>query len=179
MQKQNPRQVLRRFFAGITEHAFQTQLGIADPPLIDYLTDMLVRFVRCESIYRLRDLSGRPLHEVAEMLIEAEARVGDARREIHRHIGDFVLFWAGVYPETLCRLRGTDTKDFFIDYRVQGKRAYYIASQIETEREESAPSEVLERLSDQFEVCLHGLSEARREWERRDGGGDTLPLLIN
>ena len=35
------------------------------------------------------------------MMVEAEARIGDARREVHRHIGDFTLFWTGIYPEAL------------------------------------------------------------------------------
>ena len=30
-------QALRRFFAGLTEFAFQTRLGVADPPLVDYI----------------------------------------------------------------------------------------------------------------------------------------------
>lgn len=170
MHRNHPKSVLRRFFAGMTEYTFQTRLGIADPPLIDYLSDMLVRFVRCDVVYRFRGLTGKQLTEVVEMLIEAEERLGGARREVHQHIGDFVLFWAGVYPETLKRLKGPDSKDRYVDYCAQGKRSYYIASTIHAEHEsqQRAPSEVLERLSDQFETCLIGLSEVRREWERQD-----------
>ena len=45
------------------------------------------------------------------MMIEAEALPPEGRtsREIHRHIGDFTLFWAGVYPEALPRLQATDS----------------------------------------------------------------------
>ena len=83
---------LRRYFSGVAEFTFQTQIGVADPPLIDYISDLLTRFVRCEALYRVRNLTGRPVHEVAQMMMEAEERVGNARREVHRHIGDFTLF---------------------------------------------------------------------------------------
>ena len=166
--------LLRRFFAGVTECAFQTRLGVADPPLIDYLTDLLVLFVRCEAIYSVRDLTGRRSFQVAEMVVEAEARLGPARREVHRHIGDFALFWTGIYPEALQRMRGPQTKDLFVNYCEQGKRSYYIASTIavDDDTHKQAPNYVLERLSDQFEVCMEGLSEVRREWERREGDDD-------
>ena len=182
MVPMQPRPVLRRFFAGVTEHAFQTRLGIADPPLVDYLSEMLVRFVRSDSLYRFRDQAGRPLTEVVEMLIEGDMRIGEARREVHQHIGDFILFWAGVFPEALRRLKGPHSKDRFVNYCEQGKRSYYIASTIEANIVvyEKAPSDVLERLSDQFEVCMVGLSEVRREWERRDEDPDgPSPLWIH
>jgi len=163
-----PEHPLRRLFAGLTEQTFQTTLGLADPPLTDYLSGMLSRFIHIDAIFRLRDAAGRRLEEVAEMMIEGEAMPpqGRTRREVHRHIGDFTLFWTGVYPEALRRLRSVMTKDHFIDYCEQGKRAYYIASTFEKDPyREEAP--VLRRLSDEFELCAYGLSQVRREWERR------------
>ncbi|MCH8924028.1 MAG: hypothetical protein IIA67_12870, partial [Planctomycetes bacterium] len=92
---------LHRFFAGLSEQTFEVRLGVVDPPLVDYISQLLTRFVHTNMIYRIRDLAGRRLLEIAEMLAEAEARVGVARREAHRHVGDFILFWSGVYPEAL------------------------------------------------------------------------------
>lgn len=167
---------LHRYFAGMAEHVFQSHLGVADPPLVDYVSGLLIRFVRSESIHKVRNLTGRPLTEVAEMLVEANARVGTARRSVHRHIGDFTLFWAGVYPEALREMQSPTKKDHFIDYCSQGKRAYFIASTIEAEEENEAPAPILERLSRQFELCAYGLREIRREWERRDD--EELPVLL-
>ena len=96
MTADRPQLPLRDFFAGIAEYAFETRLGIADPPLVDYIAGLLTRFIRADSLYAVRDLAGHRLEEVGEMLIEGGARVGDARREVHRHIGDFTLFWTGV-----------------------------------------------------------------------------------
>ena len=171
---------LRRFFAGITECTFQSRLGVADPDLLDYISDLLVRFVRYDAVCKIRDLTGRPLTEIAEMLCEAEQRVGVARREVHRHIGDYALFWSGVYPESIRRSHEPPAMDSMLDYCEQGKRAYLIASSIETddERERNAPSQVLQRLANEFELCVYGLREVRREWESHDGDSSST-ILIN
>jgi hypothetical protein len=155
---------LRRLFAGLVEQTFHADLGIADPTLTDYLAEMLCRFVRFDVLYRVRDTGGRRLEEVAEMIVEAEQRQLGPRREIHRHIGDFTLFWSGVYPEALPRMRSADRKDCLLNYCEQGKRSYYIASTYEDEPyAKDAP--VLRRLSDEFELCGVGLNRVRREWE--------------
>jgi hypothetical protein len=159
---------LRRYFSGLAEHTFVADLGVADPPLIDYLSLLLSRFVHVDVIHRLKVGSGKQLMEVAEMLLEAEALPPSGRtsREVHRHIGDYTLFWTGLFPEALQRLRSVLRKDHFIDYCEQGKRSYYIASTYEDEpyREEAA---VLRRLSEHFEMCAFGLSQLRKEWERK------------
>jgi hypothetical protein len=163
----NPEHPLRRLFAGLTEQTFHTTLGMADPGLVDYLSLLLSRFVHLDSIYRLRDSHGKRLEEVAEMMIEAEALPpeGRTRREVYRHIGDFTLFWTGVYPESLSRLRSVFSRDHLIDYTEQGKRSYFIASTFEQDPyREEAP--VLRRLSEEFELCAYGLNQVRREWER-------------
>src|SRR5262249_7391927 len=41
---------LRRVFAGATEHTFMTALGVADPPLVDYLSLLLSRFLHADDI---------------------------------------------------------------------------------------------------------------------------------
>jgi hypothetical protein len=177
-----PEHPLRRLFAGLTEQTFMTTLGVGDPQLIDYLSGMLSRFIHVDVIYRLRDSKGRRLEEVADMMLEAESLppAGRTRREIYRHIGDVTLFWTGVYPEALNRLRSALRKDHFLDYCEQGKRSYYIASTFEeAPYRDEAP--VLRRLSTEFELCAYGLSQVRREWERQreTGGGPLPPQLLS
>ena len=167
MWSPKPEHPLRRLFAGLTEQTFLITLGMGDPRLIDYLSGLLSRFIHVDAIYRLRNVRGRRLEEVADMMLEAEALPpeGRTRREVHRHIGDFTLFWTGVYPEALARLRSVLFKDHFIDYCEQGKRSYYIASTFEDEPyREEAP--VLRRLSAEVELCAYGLNQVRQEWER-------------
>jgi hypothetical protein len=158
---------IRRLFAGLTEHTFLNIMGMGDPQLIDYLAALLSRFIHVDAIHRLGDARGKRLQEVADMLAEAESlpAEGRTRREVYRHIGDFTLFWTGVYPEALGKLRSVLCKDHFIDYCEQGKRCYYIASTFEEEPyQQEAP--VLRRLSEEFELCAYGLSQVRHEWER-------------
>ena len=168
-------ELLRRFFSGATEHAFVGRMGVADPPLVDYVAEMLVRFVKSDAIYGVRNPRGERLMQVTDMLAEAQARQGAARREMHRHIGDFTLFWVGVYPEIAERMR-QGRKDSLLDYCDQGKRNYFIASTLPAE-DASAPDGVLKRLSDNFELCVYGLGEVRRQWSERDGDIEG-PILL-
>ena len=167
--------LLLRFFSGMTEYTFTSRLGVADPALTDYLSALLADFVRTDAIYGLRTPTGKRLSQVSDMLSEAQARQGSAKRRVHRHIGDYTLFWSGVYPEIAERFR-EGRKDSLIDYRDQGKRNYLLASRLPADTE-SAPDEVLERLSDNFELCVYGLGEVRKQWEERQGESDA-PLLL-
>lgn len=163
---------LRRMFAGLTEQTFLSTLGVGDPQLIDYLSALLTRFIHMDAVYRLRNTQGKQLEEVVDMVLEAEAMPpeGRTRREVHRHIGDFTLFWTGVFPEALRRMRSTFCKDHFVNYTEQGKRSYYIASTFEDDPyQEEAP--VLRRLSEQFELWAYGLNQVRLEWQRNSAAG--------
>ena len=163
-----PEHPLRRLFAGYTEQTFQSRFGVADPPLVDYLSDLLSRFVSTAAIYRLRDSAGRVLAQIADMAIEAAQLPPEGRtaREVYRHTGDFALFWTGLFPEALEHANSRRrTKDTIVDYCSQGKRSYFLASRFRDDPyQEEAP--VLERLSEQFELCAYGLHQVRREWEQ-------------
>ena len=174
------RHPLRRLLSALTEQTFINSLGVGDPKLTGYLADLLVRFFHVDEIWRLRSAHGKRLEEVAEMMTEAELEGRSARstREIHRHIGDFTLFWTGTYPEALSQFRTPLRKDHLIDYHQQGKRSYWIASQYDDEPyREEAP--VLRQLSEQFELCAFGLNQVRREWEKADMiSGSNLPRKL-
>lgn len=167
------RSTIERFFRGLSECIFHSKLGVADVQLVDYVGDMMLRFVRTEDIHRVRRPNGRPATEVFQMLREAEQRIGLARREVHRHIGDFTLFWSGMYPESLRSLKPVDSADPFLSYCQHGKRAYQIAADIEGGQDRPS-SDVLRRLSEDFEMCAYGLREIRREIEEGSSGGGLL-----
>jgi len=163
---------LHRMFAGLTEHAFLTTLGVADPPLVDYVSGILTRFLHADTMYRLRDGHGRPIHEVYEMIREAEQLPveGRTRREYHRHIGDFTLYWTGLYPETVQRGRSAWSRDHFVSYCETGKRCYRIASEDDAADDHA----VLRRLSDEFELCALGLHHVRKEFDAIQGDGKLI-----
>src|SRR5438552_813781 len=116
MWTSNADQPLRHYFTGLTEQTFMADLGVADPPLIDYLSTLLSRFVHIDSIFKLRTGAGKRLEEVADMLMEVEALPPEGRtsREMHRHIGDFTLYRTGDFTEALTRLRSSMRMDTFI-----------------------------------------------------------------
>jgi hypothetical protein len=166
---------LVRLFRGLTESTFQGELGIADPSLVDYVADLLARFVPSDEVWKIRGADGRPLTDVSSMLAEAEAGGDEARRrDCHRHVGDFTLFWTGVYPEVLTSRQTLVSADQMIDFQRQGKRSYYLASTFD--HGDAAP--VLRRLSVEFELCAFGLSRVRQEWERRDGDPPPGPRVL-
>lgn len=162
---------LHRWFRGLVEDSFHAQIGLCDPQVADYIAELLCEFIHTDQIYALRDRAGRPIREVAEMLMQLDAPSGvgerDHRRTIHRHIGDFTLFWTGLYPEALRRRRHAE--DALTDYLSQGKRSYAIASELSAD-DTPPPGALLRRLSEEFESCVFGLSLVRRGWEQRDPG---------
>ena len=156
---------LHRLFRGLTEHAFMDELGIGDPPLVGYVAELLASFVPSQTVWRLRDTQGRQLNQVTAMIAEAEASDDAARRrECHRHVGDFTLFWTGVYPEALGKLQGPSRADALVSYQQQGKRSYYLAS---TLSEPKTRVTYLLRLSDQFELSASACRGAARMGENR------------
>lgn len=171
MSSESGNNPLRRWFAGLVETSFQEQVGLCDPSLLDYLTDLLTEFIHVEKINLLGDGSGRKIADVAEALAVAEvgplATNEEKRRRVHRHIGDFTLFWTGVYPENLRRLHRRCSRDDLISYLEQGKRSYAIASDLSTGNV-LPPASLLTSLSEHFEYCVFGLGLVRKEWERSD-----------
>ncbi len=159
---------IERFIRGINEFIFHTKLGVADVQLVDYVSDMMLRFVRVESLYSLRQSDGMRTKHVVQMISEAERRIGIAKREVYRHVGDFTLFWSGMYPESLAsRKQNSASPDRLVDYCRQGKRAYAKAAEIEG-GEDRPSCEVISSMSEHFEMCAYGLREVRRHWEEND-----------
>jgi hypothetical protein len=156
---------LRRLFSALAEHTFQVDLGVADPVLTDYLVEMLVRFTRSAEMYRFRDVEGRRLVEVVDMVSEAGQREAKPKRELHRHIGDYTLFWTGVFPEALNNLQAVNHKDHLIDYEQQGRESYFIASKFE-EDPYGKEAPVLRRLSQDYDLVRFGLNRIRQDWDR-------------
>ena len=162
---------LRKLFSGLVEQVFMAEVGICDPQLTDYLGDMLMDFVHVDRIYRMQSVDGQTICEVSR--IEADAFLGPqinaATRTlvVNRFIGDFTLFWTGVYPEHL-RLRRRAGGDRLREYLLQGKRSYGIAGEL-ADPKSKPPAELLRRLSQEFEACVHGLQRVRTGLDRLHG----------
>jgi hypothetical protein len=101
----------------------------------------------------------------AEAALRQTASETERRRLINRYIGDYTLFWTGVYPEQL-RARRQGGVDRLQEYLLQGNRSYVIASELATP-DSDPPAALLANLSAQFECCVHGLHLVRESWERQ------------
>lgn len=144
---------------------FYSRLGICAPRVVDYLVDLLTDFVHIRDIYMLKSAGGETLENIIDMVHKAYVGVdmNDERRErfIHRHIGDYTLYWTGLFPEGLERCKGE--RDRLLDYCEQGKESYFIASELSSERD-VPPASLLHELSEHFEDCASGLTIVRRSW---------------
>lgn len=153
-----------RFFRGLTEYAFHTRLGVVDPPLVDYVSVLLVRFLRNDRSHPLPAPTAAEAAVVARLLAEAAGHAApDEALLEYRHIGDVTLFWSGVYPEALKQFGQRGRVDRLAAYRETGKRAYWLASTLEPE-EAADERHLLERLSQEYDLCVEGLAEVRRIW---------------
>lgn len=165
-QRISDRHPLRQLFGELVQETFQSQLKLDEPGVPDYVANILVDFIHRDRIFALRDARGRHLEEVATMLMEGDVSLNAAsferEREVHKHIGDFTLFWSGVYPEMLRYFRAATRRDHLLDYVEQGRKSYGIAATFDY-GDYQAEAQVLKRLSERFELCMFGLNMVRRE----------------
>ncbi len=157
---------LRRLFAELVRGAFFRELQHYDSEMAAYLTELLVEFTHVQRLYKIRDASGRPLEDVGEMLIESNPLLAassfDREREVRKHIGDYTLFFTGLFPEYLKRPRRSLRLDYFVDYVKAGRESYEVVSKFDQfEFRKVAP--LFRRLAENFELCVYALNCVRDE----------------
>ncbi|HSE58505.1 MAG TPA: hypothetical protein VLA99_07365 [Nitrospiraceae bacterium] len=163
---------LRRLFGALTERSFAEKLGWTDVTVTEYVSNLLVDFAHVDGLYKIRNARNQRVETVVELLYESEvlleAQSFDREREVHRQIGDFTLFMAGLFPEYLKRLKTAGLihhPDFLVDYVKTGKRSYGIVAQsLAIDSEPTSP--VFRSLSENFEWCVTGLGFVRTDLER-------------
>ena len=166
---------LRRLFNELTVRNFMDNLRLPDTEIIKYVSDLLAEFVHADNLYRIRNSQGRRLEDVGEMLLESEEAKTETldtetERKIRKHIGDYTLFFTGMFPERLKQLKSGIRMDYFIDYIKAGKESYGIVAESSTGRfaEERA---LFLKLSDNFDYCVVGLNFVRTDLERLQDRG--------
>jgi hypothetical protein len=166
---------LRQLFGELVRRHFFRGVQLHDPDVAEYVAGVLTDFTHIDNVYRIRNARGHRIEEVAEMLVESnpllEASSFDREREVRKHVGDFTLFFTGLFPEavaSLPRLRPLSI-DTFIDYVSAGKESYAVVAAFNLfEYRNEAP--LFRRLSDRFEECVFGLNLVKREIEEGQGG---------
>ena len=161
---------LRALFEELVSRNFRTPLRITDTEIITYVSELLADFSRAENLYRVRDSRGKRLEDVGEMLLASnpllDAPSFDREREIRKHIGDFTLFFAGLFPEAINQWRLRRQRlDSLIDYVKAGKESYHVVAAFD-QFEYRSDSRFFEKLSDSFESCVFGLNLVKQDLSR-------------
>ncbi len=158
---------LGNFFDEVIDRNFKERLGLNDSEITAYVSDLLMQFNRTENLYCIRNSAGKELQDVGEMLLASnplfDAPSFDREREVRKHIGDFTLFFAGLFPEAINRWRlRRMSVDSMIDYVRAGKESYYIVSEFD-QFEYRRFAAFFKKMSDQFETCVLGLNMVKRD----------------
>jgi len=161
---------LEQLFVELVGRHYAREIGIRDPQVIEYVAHLLTEFCDTEQLLKIRNASNRPLSDVGEMLLESDPIYGpapsfDRERQVRKHIGDYTLFFAGMFPESINhhRLR-RERLENFVEWVKAGKESYYIVSKFEYfEYAKVAP--MFAQLSQKFEDCVYGLNLVKNELE--------------
>jgi hypothetical protein len=168
---------LEPFFHQAVRNSYEGKLGLHDPDVTAYVAHLLCEFSEADKLYKVRDQAGRPIEELTDMILAADPVHGpapsfDAERALRKHIGDYALFVAGMYPEAMGSNRRLRRHHPSLGELIHaGKESYFIVSQFNLfEYEREAP--LFARLSDRFERCILGLTLVREEI------GPRKPLML-
>ena len=145
---------LNEFFAEIVRR----EVPGVDPVIEGYITAMLVRFMRTDQVFAIRDSAGNRLSTLREMLPEGDVALNalsfERERQVHQHIGDFLLFWSGLFPEFIAKQIDEPAK--------QGRESYHLVSLFDMPpHDHEAP--IFRKLSEDFEDYSYALRGIRRE----------------
>ena len=179
---QAPSHPLEPFFQQAVRNSYEGKLGLNDPDVTAYVAHLLCEFSESDKLYKVRDQVGRPIEELTEMMEAADPVHGsapsfDAERALRKHIGDYALFVAGMYPEAMGSKRRMRRHQPSLGELIRaGKESYYIVSQFDLdEYAEEAP--MFGRLSEWFDRCIYGLRLVREDLTHNKPG--FLPARVN
>lgn len=113
----------------------KTEDFFADPALIEYLVEMLNRFVQTENVHQWPGEEDEEFHYIVDMLNVA-VDAGDAETfQIFCHIGNYSLYLTGIFPDWVNHRHEVKKRPMDLDsYRTYGKTYYERAARHEMAR---------------------------------------------
>src|SRR4051812_43252230 len=159
---------LQQLFQDLVGRHYAEEIGIRDPQVVAYVSHLLSEFCDAEQLYKIRDAFNRPLNDVGEMLLESDPIYGpapsfDRERQVRKHIGDYTLFFTGMFPESInsYRLR-RNRLESFVDFIKAGRESYFIVSKFDCfEYAKVAP--LFRKMAENFEECVVGLNMVKND----------------
>lgn len=162
---------LQRFFKEVVEHNYN-DVGVRNTEVQAYVANLLAEFCETDTLYKIKNAEGRPLCDLGEMLLESDPVYGpapsfDRERQVRKHIGDYALFFSGMFPQGLNHHRLRRMRmEALIDFVKAGKESYYIVSKFEHfEYAKVAP--LFRKMSHEFEQLVYGLNQVKNDLEER------------
>lgn len=160
---------LIEYFKNAVHTSMSERLGAPiDIDLQDYVAHMLANFLHRDDIFAIKDAAGRRVESIAEMLAEGDIRLNassfDREREVHKHLGDFLLFWSGLFPESLDRIHGLVGENKVVEAVSMGRYSYEVVSSFD-HKPYDAEAPTFKRLSSEFEMLRLGLSVLRKDFK--------------
>jgi hypothetical protein len=159
---------LQQLFLELVGRHYAEEIGIRNPQIVGYVAHLLAEFCDVEQLFKIRNAAGRNLADVGEMLLESDPVYGpapsfDHERQVRKHIGDYTLFFTGMFPESINHFRlRRNRMENFVDWMKAGKESYYIVSKFEFfEYTKVAP--LFASLSQNFEQCVYGLNLVKND----------------
>jgi hypothetical protein len=162
-------------FLELVQETVRSSLGDADEPAEEYIASVVMRFAHLDAAkLHARD---REISDLIEMIEAGDIRLTaesfDEERRAHQHVGDYLLFWEGVYPEHLRILRREGKAAGLIDPLRQGSRSYYVVSTFRF-GDYARQADLFQRLSEGFADYLRALRRLRARLHG-EPGLDSLP----
>lgn len=159
---------LEQFFLELVGRRYAEQIGIRDPQIVNYVASLLAEFCDAKQLFKIVTAAGKPINDVGEMVMESNPVYGpapsfDRERQVRKHIGDYTLFFTGMFPESINHFRLRHNRlENFVDWMKAGKESYYIVSKFEYfEYAKVAP--LFATLSQNFEQCVYGLNMVKND----------------
>ena len=159
---------LQKLFVEMVGRHYAEEIGLRDPQIIAYVAHLLTEFCDAEQLFNVRNAAGKALNDVGEMMLESDPVYGpapsfDRERQVRKHIGDYTLFFAGMFPESINHYRLRRNRlEGLIDWMKAGKESYYIVSKFEY-FEYSKVAPMFAKLSQNFEQCVFGLNQVKND----------------
>src|ERR1700739_4999169 len=162
---------LQKLFLELVGRHYAEEIGIRDPQIVNYVAHLLAEFCEVEQLFKIHGTtSGLPLTDVGQMQLETDPVFGpapsfDRERQVRKLVGDYTLFFTGMFPESINQFRLRRNRlENFVDWIKAGKESYYIVSKFEHfEYAKVAP--LFASLAKNFEGCVYGLNMVKNDLE--------------
>ena|SRR5688572_19551964 len=166
----------------LTERNFN-KVGLREPTLPHYAAGVLLDFIHVDRLYKIRNARGERLEDVGEMLLEGDLRHRanslERERSVRKHIGDFTLFYTGMFPENIRSRRTWWRLDRWLDWIETGKESYRIVGAFDM-GPYAGEAPLYRRLADSFDFMVVGLNFVRDDLLKlQDSRYDISRTILN